>query len=253
MPIRKILIPVIICLSSNHYSQAQIVNIESARMQSDTTGWMGGAGLAATLAQNVDKIFILNANAHLQYKTEKDLWLILGNSNILKVADERFFNNTFLHVRYNRKLNNWLRWEIFGQGQNNQLTQIDSRFLVGTGPRFKIVSTSILRLYAATLVMFEREKERTAPVVKHNDVRSSNYISFTITPTNTIEIISTSFFQPLYKKLSDYRILNQTSLKVKASKHFALALHWSYLHDRFPAGTAPKTTYTLSTGLDFEF
>jgi Protein of unknown function, DUF481 len=233
--------------------RAQIVNIESARMQSDTTGWMGGAGAGFTLAQNVEKIFILNMDIHLQYKTRKNLWLLLTSSNLLKAGDEKFFNNTFLHVRYNRKLNDWLRWEVFTQAQNNQVTQIDSRFLLGTGPRFKIFSNRIIRLYAATLVMYEREKETTKPVVTHNDIRSSNYASCTITPGGNIEIISTMFYQPIFNKPGDYRILNQSSLKVKASQHFSLSLRWNYLHDRFPAGTAPRTTYDFTTGIDYEF
>jgi hypothetical protein len=236
-----------------HSLSAQIVNIESARMQSDTTGWMGGAGAGITLAKNVEKIFIVNTDVHLQYKTKKDLWLILGSSNLLKVGDEKFFSNMFLHLRYNRKLNDWLRCEVFGQAQNNQVTQIDSRFLAGMGPRFKILSNKIIRFYAASLVMYECEKERTIPVVSHNDIRSSNYASFTITPAGNIEIISTTFFQPLFNKPSDYRILNQSAVKVKASKHFALSLRFSYLHDRFPAGTAPHTTYNFTTGLEYEF
>ena len=134
----------------------------------------------------------------------------------------------------------------------NNITQIDSRFLVGTGPRFKLVKTSKLHMYAASLVMFERETEKTIPAVIHNDIRSSSYFTFTWIPHKTFEIISTSFFQPLFKKFSDYRILNQLSLKSKITQHFSLSVKWNYLHDRFPAGDAPRTTYNLSTGIDFD-
>ena len=68
------------------HSSAQIVNIESSRMQSDTVGWMGKIGAAASLAQNTDKIFHANLEAHLQYKTSNDmgLWLVLGNFGFLQ-------------------------------------------------------------------------------------------------------------------------------------------------------------------------
>lgn len=240
---------------AHHTSTAQIVNIEKARMQSDTTGWMGGAGMAVALTQNTQKIFLADLEAHLQYKTSNDkgLWLILGNYGFLKAGGSKLISNGFMHLRYNRKINEWLRWEVFGQFQNNSITQIDSRVLAGTGPRFKLVKNKILRLYAASLLMFESEKERTTPVVSHNDLRSSSYISLTWTPAPNLEVITTSFFQPLLKKLSDYRILNQASLRVKATRHFSLSLKWNYLHDRFPAGTAPKTTYTFATGIDYDF
>ena len=65
--------------------RAQIVNTESARMQSDTVGWLGSVGAAFCLTQNTEKIFQVNLEAHLQYKTSNDrgLWLILGNHGFL--------------------------------------------------------------------------------------------------------------------------------------------------------------------------
>jgi Protein of unknown function, DUF481 len=235
---------------------AQIINVESARMQSDTVGWMGGGSAAMSLNQNVQTVFGFNAEAHLQYKTKRDkgLWLILGDMGFLKGGGQKYVSNRFAHLRYNYKVNDWLRWEAFTQILNNQITQIHSRFLVGTGPRFKLVKTKILRLYAASLVMYEREKEITDPIIRHNDIRSSSYVSFTFTPkaNSNVEMISTTFFQPLFSKFSDYRILNQLTLKVKASQHFSLSVKWDYLHDRFPAGDAPRTTYNLLTGIDVE-
>jgi Protein of unknown function, DUF481 len=235
---------------------SQIINIESARMQSDTVGWMGGGSAGLALRQSTQKVFGFDAEAHLQYKTKKDkgLWLILGNVGFLKGGGQKYFSNRFAHLRYNYKVNDWLRWEAFSQVLNNQITQIHTRFLVGTGPRFKLVKNNILRLYAASLVMYEREKEITDPVVRHNDIRNSSYISFTYTPkaNSNVELISTTFYQPLFRKFSDYRILNQVTFKVKASKHFALSVKWDYLYDRFPAGNAPRTTYNLLTGIDVD-
>lgn len=243
----------LLCLQ-HHAAHSQIVNIESARMQSDTVGWMGKIGAAVSLTQNTGKIFQANFGSHLQYKTSNDqgLWLILGNVNFLKAGSNRLVSDGLLHLRYNRKVNEWLRWEFFGQVQNNIVTQIDSRMLFGTGPRFKLVKLPSFKLYAASLFMYELEKEKTTPVVKHNDVRNSSYLSFTWLPRSNIEMISTTYFQPLLNKLSDYRILNQITFNVKATNHFGLSLQWNYLHDRFPAGTAPKTTYNFATGFTYE-
>jgi len=251
---RKFIFLCLLLFSISIAASSQIVNTESARMQSDTVGWLGGAGLAFSLNQNKETIFGLDAEAHFQYKTSNDkgLWLLLGNYGFLRVGKDDHISNQFIHFRYNRKVNDWLRWEFFTQFQNNAVTQIDSRFLFGTGPRYKIIKTKYFRLYAATLFMYEREREKTIPVVLHNDIRNSDYVSFTWTPKENIELISTTFFQPLLKKLSDYRILNQAALKVKGTKHFSLSLKWNYLHDRFPAGEAPRTTYSFATGLDFE-
>ncbi len=232
---------------------AQIVNIESSRMQSDSLGWLGRAGGAVSFIKNVVEILQVDLDVHLQYKTQKDLWLILADYGFLKGGGEKFILNSFAHVRYNRKLNSVVRWEVFGQAQSNFVTKIDSRFLVGTGPRFKICSTHLFRVYAASLVMFEHEKERTTPAIIHNDLRSSSYISVTIVPNDIVEIISTTFYQPLITKPGDFRILNQALVKAKTGKRFALTMRWNFLHDRNPAIEAPKTTYSFSMGADYEF
>lgn len=233
---------------------AQIVNVESSRMKSDTVGWTGKLGAAFGIQKNTEKIFEMALESQLQYKTSNDLglWLILGNLNLLKVGSDRFVSDGLGHLRYNRKVNEWLRWEFFGQYQNNVITQIDSRMLFGTGPRFKLIKVDKFRMYAASLFMYEQENERTTPVIKHRDIRNSSYISFSWFPRENISLISTTYFQPLLKKLSDYRILNQVSLTVEATPHFGLTVKWNYLHDRFPAGTAPNTTYSFGTGITYE-
>jgi hypothetical protein len=234
--------------------EAQIVNIESARMQSDTVGWMGSIGAAISLTQNTDKIFQTNLETHVQYKTKNDqgLWLVLGNFGFLKINSSRILSDGLAHLRYNRKVNDWLRWEFFGQYQNNVITQIDSRILLGTGPRFKLVKQKTFRLYAASLLMYEREHERVTPTIIHNDLRNSSYLSFSWMPRENIELNSTTYYQPLLNKFSDYRVMNQVTVKLKATPHFGLSLRWNYLHDRFPAGTAPKTTYNFATGINYE-
>ena len=234
---------------------SQIINAEGERMKTDTIGWKGSLGLDMTFIQNTEKIFGIDAEARLQYKTSNDrgLWLILGSYGFLKAGEEEHISNAYLHLRYNRKINHWLRWEFFGQFQNNAITQIDSRFLAGTGPRFKIIKWKHFRMYAGCLFMFEKEKEKTVPVITHNDWRNSSYVSFTWTPKENIELISTTYYQPLLKQISDYRILNQIGFKINATPHFGMEIKLRYLHDRFPAGDSPRSPYSFSTGFAYDF
>ena len=213
----------------------------------------GSAGANFSLVKNREQVYSINANAHLQYKTEKDLWLLLGDYGLLKSKEQEFVSNSFGHLRYNRKLNESIRWEAFLQLQNNNVTNIKLRFLAGTGPRFKLTGSKKFRLYVASLVMYEYEKEKTSPPVYHNDIRNSSYITFTFSPAETIQLTSTTFFQPLIRDFSDNRLYNQVVLKVKATKYFAMNINWDYLYDSSPAGNAPKETYSLSSGISFEF
>lgn len=234
-------------------SYAQIVNVESARMQSDTLGWMGGVSSNFSFNKAAQDVFSLNINAHLQYKSQKNLWLILGNYGYLKGGNRRYIFNRFLHLRFNHKVTPWLRWEVFTQIQRDLVTAIKVRSLTGTGPRFKIISAQKFRFYAASLLMYEIETEDINPIIKHFDWRSSSYVSFTILPTDNLEIISTTYFQPRINMLKDFRLLNDVDVKVKTGKRFSILIQWSLIYDKFPAGTAPNTIYNLASGFSYQF
>ena len=237
------------------YSSAngQIINVENARIQSDTTGWMGSVGALLSLTKNTEEIFLVQFNAHLQYKTKKDLFLILGNYGFLSGSSQNLINNSFIHLRYNRKLNKILRLEFFSQVLQNPVTKIDYRILTGAGPRFKLAEKKKFRLYAASLVMHEYERELNEEKTIHNDIRSSSYISFSFQPNENTEMVNTVFYQPLFSYLNDYRILDQFKFSVKAGKKLALTFNVNYLYDNKPVVGVPRINYTVSTGIEYDF
>lgn len=232
--------------------KTQIINIENSRIQSDTTGWRGNLGTSFGFTKNVQEIIHLDATMHLQYKTEQDLYLLLANYNLLRNRQQTLSNNMFYHLRYNRKLNSWLRWEAFTQWQQNTVTNIELRALLGTGPRYKLHESKKFRLYAGTLVMFEHETERR-PKIIHNDMRGDAYLSFTYKPTDLISLTSTSFYQPLFRQPKDFRILNQLTLNVKATRRFSIVTNWSYLYDAVPAQGTPRVNYFITNGFAYTF
>lgn len=234
-------------------SFAQIVNIESKRIQSDTTGWFGNIGTSFLFEKNAVQVTTINANAHAEYKSSKSLYLFLVNYNFLKGDGQTLSNNLFYHLRYNYKLNKWLRWEAFTQFQQNSVTGIKLRLLAGSGPRFKLSGSKQVSLYAATAAMYEYEEEQTMPVIYHRDLRSSSYISFSYDPSKNAEIIVAVFYQPLFDNFRDYRILNEINVKFKIVKHFSFTTGWYYLYDSRPAANRPKLNYRISNGISYDF
>jgi hypothetical protein len=229
-----------------------IVNVENSRIQSDTTGWKGDVGTSFSFVNNVQQLLNINVNTHLQYKAEKDLYLLLTNYNLLKSNNQSLSNNVFFHLRYNHKLGEVVRWEAFTQWQQNKITNIDVRALLGTGPRFKLNDSKRIKLYAGVLAMYEYERDIN-PIKVYKDIRSDNYVSITYKPTPSIDVTSTTFYQPLFKDISDYRILNQFVLNIKATKHFSIVTSWDYLFDSYPAVGTPKVNYTINNGFIYSF
>lgn len=242
----------ILLIYSSAASSQLIVNVENSRIQSDTTGWKGDVGTSFSFTKNVQQILNINATMHLQYKTEKNLYLLLANYNLLKSNNQQLFNNMFYHLRFNRKLGKVVRWEAFTQWQQNSINNIDLRSLFGTGPRFKMHESKSFRIYAAALAMYEHEVDKN-PKVIHNDMRGDNYVSFTFKPNEIFDVTSTTFYQPLFRQFNDFRVLNQIVFNIKATKHFSIATNWDYSYDAFPAAGTPNVNFTITNGFSYTF
>lgn len=249
---RSILFIILLCLLTQSSTAQIIVNVENSRIQSDTTGWKGELGTSFSFQKNVRELLSINANAHVQYKTKKDLYLLLANYNLLKANGAELTSNMFYHFRYNRKLGNVVRWEAFTQWQQNKINNIELRALLGTGPRFKLHDSRRFKLFAGVLAMFEHETD-TDPKVRHNDVRSDNYLSVTYKPNDNFSATSTTFYMPLYRRIDDYRILNQVNITLKATTRLSIVTSWDYSFDSQPPIGTPKANYVISNGFSYAF
>jgi hypothetical protein len=100
--------------------------------------------------------------------------------------------------------------------------------------------------------MYEHEIDKN-PHEVHNDLRSDNYATFTYAPSGVVSVTSTTFYQPLYRQVSDYRILNQISFTLKATRHFSITTNWDFSYDSYPAFGAPAVNYVISNGFSYIF
>jgi len=166
-----LIIPLLLLLKT---ISAQVVNVESQRLQSDSLGWLGSAGADFAYTNNGNEAISAAANSQIEYKAKKDLYLILGDYSLFKGNGEDFVNTGFGHLRYNRKLGKVLRLEAFTQLQYNAITRINMRWLLGTGPRFKLLDKKWLKVYAATLYMYEYEEDGDEMNTILRDHRSSS-------------------------------------------------------------------------------
>lgn len=246
----KIILILLLAAAANIYSQ--VVNVESRRMRTDTTGWSGSAEGSFQFSKSVDEIYDLGALLHMQYKGKNDLWLFLNEARIIKGAGTQFINAGFAHIRYNRKVTaELLRWEVFTQYQYNKALEVGQRILAGTGPRFKIIESDIFRAYAASLYMFEYQESVDKTIIERNH-RTSSYLSFTL-EFKRFELRNTTYFQPNMKELKDYRILSQSDLLIKLTDDLKFKTGFNYRFDSRPFPGVPEVTYYLSNGLVFEF
>ncbi|MGJ8664843.1 MAG: DUF481 domain-containing protein [Patiriisocius sp.] len=240
------------CLSFYSVS-AQILNAESLRKVTDTSGYSGAASLNFALKRNTNDFITLSNNIHLQYKMNKHLVLFKNDIAFQKIEGDDFENSGIQHLRYNYKLVPKIAWEAFAQAQYNKINKIKFRGLLGTGPRFKITDSDKYRFYLGTLAMLEYEEVDDGATPLQRDFRGSTYLSFSLYPAENISIVSTTYFQPLLSDISDYRISSQSALLVSVFKNFGLKISYTFIYDERPAIGIPNSQYDFTTGINYSF
>jgi hypothetical protein len=239
---------IFVCVNAS----SQVVNIESKRMRSDTTGWLGSAEGNFQLLKNTETIYDFGAKLHFQYKGNKSLWLFLNEYRVIKGGTTKFVNSGFAHVRYNYKVTpSFLRWEAFTQVQFNGALDVGVRGLIGTGPRIKLYDSDLFRCYAASLYMYEYQESVNRTIIERNH-RSSSYLSTTL-DLGKVELSNTTYYQPNLRNFSDYRIHSQSDLVIDLFEHIDFTTGFTYRYDSAPFPGIPNETYYLYNGIVFEF
>ncbi|WP_432411818.1 DUF481 domain-containing protein [Rasiella sp. SM2506] len=248
---RKLLLLTLLCATT--YGSAQILNAESLRKVTDTSGFSGAASVNFALKRNVNDFITLGSDIHLQYKNKNHLALFKNDVNFQKIEGEKFENSLISHLRYNYRFHPGIAWEVYTQGQYNKINLIEFRGLVGTGPRFKLTNSEKYKFYLGTSAMYEYEEVTDGVTPIQRSFRGSSYVSFSFYPSEHVSIISTTYYQPLFRDVSDYRISSQSSLLVGLFTNFSVALSHTFVYDAFPAVGIPNSQYEFTTGVAYTF
>jgi len=252
MKIFKPFILIITLVATAFAASAQILNIEQERIKTDTTGWEGSAKISFQFTKTDQEIWTGGAYMHVQYRTKRSLYLSLTEYNLNKCSGSDFVNAGAQHFRYNYKFKDWFIGEMFTQAQFNKILKVKFRWLVGAGPRFKIINTKPFSMYIAALYMYEHEELYGSDIINRTH-RLSSYLSSTLKIRDNLCLINASYIQPKITMFSDFRILSQSDLKISITKHFSFLLSYVYTYDAFPAAGVPKETHYLGNSLAFEF
>lgn len=235
-------------------ANAQIVNIEGSRMEPDSMGWQGSAGLSFNYTQNINKFFQIKANTALQYRFDKHVLLSLNDLNLLFSSKEKFNFNGFQHFRYNYLVNKWYTAEAFTQGQFDRVQKVKFRYLLGGGNRFTLLKKEKGRVHLGLLAMYEYEVEADTNVV-HNDLRLSNYLSATYKPSDVFSGTFMMYYQPVVYRWSDYRVSLLLSMYFRINKLLSFTTGFNMAYDSAPVQDPEvvNLTFSIHQGLFLKF
>ncbi|MGV1011654.1 MAG: DUF481 domain-containing protein [Flavobacterium sp.] len=246
---KKITLFIMLMIGKTTY--AQLINIENQRIQSDSIRRVTILDLLYNYQNNnEEELSQINSSLTHQYKSKnlKNYFLILGNIDYSLANGDELSNSGLIHFRYNRKLNNKLRIEAFTQYQYNKILGIESRNLIGIGPRYKINKSKKTVFYIGSLLMqeFEKASDNTKTISYQ---RLSSYLSLSIkNKANTLEFASVVYYQPNINLLEDYRLSSQTSLAFNITSKLQFVNSINYGYDSYPPANISKKNIILTNG-----
>ena len=235
--------------------RAQIVNIEDQRRGFDTLGWYGQLDLGGNLTRNQNKVLSLNGNLRVDRKGSNQALLALADYRLVQVSGDNALNAGFLHLRYARYLNEMWRWEAFTQVQYNEQLRLGLRYLVGTGPRLKVLARKNNRVYVGVLYMYEYDEVAEGSIT-YRDHRLSTYLSFSLFPLPNVVVNNTTYYQPVIPDFRLPRLSSITSVSLKLTDRLAFTTKYSITHDVLLVQgleDVPATTYEWVNGLRYSF
>ncbi|WP_373057493.1 DUF481 domain-containing protein [Zunongwangia sp. H14] len=234
------------------FMYAQLVNIESKRMQTDSIKFALNADISYDYTNNDgNQVNEIDAALTTQIKSKdlKKAYLLLGNYQLIDSDGKSLQKSWFLHGRFNYKLSNLLRFESFLQGQYNQLLVVKQRNLVGLGLRIKWMDREYFNAYAGNSYMYEVEYSDKAQSTEYNH-RNSTYISLSyFFKSQRFSIANTFYYQPLYENFADYRLLEQFRFDIPLSKWFKVFALYNYYYDSKTPLQTMEYTSNLNIGV----
>ena len=251
-PFLRLFMAVLFALGSLSLS-AQLVNVEKSRKEAKQ-GIQGHIDMSLMLTQNTKQIFETATSAHVQYLRNRHLFLLLNSISFMRVEGDNLINNGFQHLRYNYIPPKGITtFEVFTQHQYNSIRLLKRRFLLGAGPRFRLYENDNIGIYVAPLVMYEHELLNDEHQTQTDKFKGDLYVSVTYALDEKINFSHTTYYQPDFARMSQFRISSETGMEMKFTENFSFLITFDLAYDSYPPADIPDLFYTLKNGIKYSF
>ena len=190
------------------------------------------------------------------YLSTKFHCFIFGSLQEERKEGTFFTNKGMAHGRIIHKLTNHVMVESFGQKQFNESILLNDRNLIGGGIRIAGLSLkSKFNLYIGIGAMWEHENINDSIVgeITTHLIRSTNYVNWTVQFNERISTSATGYYQVHVKRLVDYRILFEGSIKLSVTKKLSFPLKINLRYDNEPPTGIRKHDLEIFNGLSYTF
>jgi len=234
-----------------------IVNIEEMRGQQQADGLRGNASLSISGDSGNTNQSDTSASSQLFWQQGNVTKLIAASYSYGENSRNRDTNKGFLHLRYIKQQTPTRALEVFTQAARNEFSRLSLRILVGAGSRLTLHKNDhdAINLGAGAFYLKEKLEKRAGLTDGGTEKfwRGNFYLALRYQLNEQVRVLSTTYYQPALDNGSDFRILEEGSLKIKLAESLDIKLTLEITHDNEPPQTIEKTDINYKTGLEYRF
>ena len=233
------------------------VNVETLRRDEDQEGFSGSIGLDLSTRTGNVELVMFGIGGRMDYVGDNVTTFLVGSGDFGWQGEERFSNESLLHLRQVYRRGSRFRPEAFVQVNHDRSRLLTFRGLVGGGLRIGVYRGAAVRFWWGSDYMFEHERLNLGSNAVHPSRPSvhrwSNYLTLKARFGEQTVLAWAAYIHPRVDDVDDVRILSEARLVVELSHPVSLVVSHHLRYDsRPPEGTVSLDTAGKS-GIAVEF
>ncbi|AXJ02069.1 Protein of unknown function, DUF481 [Cyclonatronum proteinivorum] len=236
-------------------ASAQVLNIESLRMDADTSKtWAGSLTFGFSASKNDSETIQLSNDATLVHLGQTHSYLLLSSLNLISIDDE-LVNNGHIHLR--GTLGYRQRWspELFTQLQYSRDWGLKRRALLGGGIRHNTFQKEHFRAGITTGLMFEHEvwHPEEAPRAEYNRLKSTTSLLTRGKLTESTSLYIVGYYQAEPERFLSPRLTANVELRFTVSRYVRFNAQFSTTYDYNPVPDVESWIYSFRNSFTIVF
>lgn len=261
---RRIIALIGVGILSFNISEAQILNIEKFRMDTDTFNvWAGNVGLGLSTKKQKTSFTTLNANSNVAYYSRLHSYMNISFIKFLRVEGSNLISEGYTHFRTVLYRQNFLSYEPFFQYQYDLGRGLERRELYGYTFRAKLFSSEKILVSVNTGAMYEHEiwegevlryslpEQPGRAETKFAKSTSNVYIRGDISPSTYLLLVT--YYQARFEKFFAPRIVSEIQLNFTINKYFTFSNQFVSTYDDLPIISNSKFIYSYNSSILVKF
>lgn len=252
LSIRITTLVLFIGLFCNAYSQ--IVSLDERRTKDPAKGIQGDLQLVLNFTDNDKTVLNSGTKLNLQLNDSLNTYLFYSDVRLSRTDGVNDLNSGNFGLIYNYKAEDRvISAEALMQYQYDGNKKLKHRYIVGGGPRWKMVDKKDLKLSVVAYTIYFNEVYEASVNSKKSMAKFSTMLSFYTKLSENSSIKHNTYYEPDYANPDDYRIESQTTFQIKFNKKFSYRLHFRANYISIVPSTVDNFDYSLQNSLSFSF